>query len=253
MNPTSTKELGLYKKISMHNTDESIIMPLSHHLGELRNKIIISLIALCFATFLGFTYSKEIIKLLLNIAPNITFLQIKPGEFFFTSLRVSLYLGLAISFPIIIWQLASFIMPGLNEKEKKIVIPILSSAPILFSLGSIFAYYFVVPSMLNFLFGFGRDIIPSSISIESFISFALMIMAICGFAFLLPIVIFALANVHILNSKMLINKWRHAILVSLILGAILTPTPDPFNMSIVSGILVTLYFLSYTILKIMRL
>ena len=249
MKPTSTKELKLYTA----NDDTGPSMPLSVHLIELRSKIIVSLFVLCCTILISFITSKEIIRLLVNIAPNdTTFLQIKPGEFFFISLKVSLYSGLLLASPIIIWQLVSFILPGLTEKEKKITIPILVSAPVLFCIGITFAYFFVAPSMVNFLFGFGKEIISSSISIESFISFTLMILAICGFAFLLPIIIFTLANAGIVNYKMLINKWRYAILAGAILGAILTPTPDPFNMSIVSGVLIALYFLSCGVLRVVK-
>lgn len=249
MSPISTKQLDLYKKKEDNN--EGPVMSLSTHLEELRNKIIISLITLCISTFIGFYLSRDLITLLTNIAPSGTvFLQIKPGEFFFTCMRTALYLGLILASPAIIWQLGSFIMPGLTEKEKRIAIPTLSGAPVLFCIGFLFAYFFVAPSMINFLFGFGKDIISTSISIESFISFTLMIMAICGCAFLLPIVIFALANAGIVNSKILINKWRYAVLISVISGAVLTPTPDPFNMGIVSGILIALYFISWGILKI---
>ena len=253
MNPISTKELDLYKKKNLNDENIETLMPLSVHLNELRNKIIISLLALCITTLIGFSYSREIVKLLTTVAPQeTTFLQIRPGEFFFTSLRVALFGGIISASPVIIWQLGSFILPGLNKKEKSIAIPILTGAPFLFFTGAVFAYFFVVPSMLNFLFGFGKDVISTSISIESFVSFTLMIMAICGCTFLLPIIILALANVGIVNSKMLISKWRYAILSSVIFGAILTPTPDPFNMSIVGGILITLYFVSWGLLKILR-
>lgn len=253
MKPISTKELNLYNKNNSDNADSGLLIPLSDHLSELRTKIIISIAAICITTLFSFTFSKEAISLLTNIAPEgTTFLQIKPGEFFFTCLRIALYFGMALASPIIIWQLTSFILPGLTRKEKNIAIPILSFAPVLFLAGSLFAYFFVAPSMLNFLFGFGKDVIPSSISIENFVSFSLMIMAICGFAFLLPIVIFALANAGIVDSKLLFNKWRHAILISIILGAILTPTPDPVNMLIVSSILIALYFLSWGVLKIVK-
>lgn len=251
MSPTSTKELKLYEKEEPSASDNTPSMPISIHLDELRNKIIFSLITLLIASLISFSSSKEIIRLLTNVAPEGTaFLQIKPGEFFFTSLRVALFCGFGIAAPIIIWQLGSFILPGLTAKEKKVTVPILSFAPILFCIGTIFAYYFVVPSMLKFLFGFGAGIIPSSISIESFISFTLMIMAVCGFVFLLPVVIFALANVGIVDSSMLINQWRYAILSSLILGAMLTPTPDPFNMGLVSWILIILYFSSWGMLRV---
>jgi sec-independent protein translocase protein TatC len=251
MTPISTKELELYEKHEADDFNGGPIMPLSEHLEDLRKKIIISLVSFCLFTFICFSFSGEIVKLLTEIAPKGTnFLQIKPGEFFFTSLRVSLYFGLGISLPVITWQLSSFIFPGLTQKEKKIAVPILAFSPILFFIGSVFAYFFVVPSMLNFLFGFSKGLIPSSISIESFVSFSLMIMAICGFVFLVPVVLFALANVGIINSKTLIKKWQYAILGSVILGAILTPTPDPFNMSIVSGVLIALYFLSLAIIRV---
>ena len=250
MPPVSTKELKLYEKKEPSSENE-VVMPISVHLEELRNKILISLSALLITTILGFFISREIIKVLIDTAPlGTTFLQIKPGEFFFCSMRVALYFGIALASPVIIWQLGGFILPGLKLSEKKIIIPILSGAPVLFCIGSMFAYYFVIPSMLNFLFGFGKNVIPTSISIESFISFSLLIMAVCGCTFLLPVIIFALASVGILNSEILINNWRYAILGSLILGAVLTPTPDPFNMMIVSGILIALYFLSFGILKL---
>ncbi len=252
MNPISTKELELYEKPESDLNDD-VPIPLSEHLNDLRNKIIISLLVLLITTSIGFYLSKGIISLLTEAAPEgTTFLQIKPGEFFFCSMRVAFYFGVALALPVIIWQLGSFIVPGLKPKEKNIIIPILSGAPILFCIGSMFAYYFVIPSMLNFLFGFGKDVISTSISIESFVSFSLLIMAIFGFCFLLPIVIFALSNVGILNSEILISKWRYAILSSVILGAVLTPTPDPFNMGVVSGILIALYFLSWGVLKLTR-
>ena len=253
MNPISTKELDLYKKSNHNDFSEGNLMPLSVHLSELRVKIIISLLALALFVLAGFMLSKPIISFLIAVAPKETlFIQIKPGEFFFTCVRISTYLGIVLSSPVILWQLASFIMPGLRKKEKQIIIPIVCVSPFLFFTGSIFAYYFVVPSTIGFLFGFGKDIIQTSISIENFVCFTLMIMAICGFAFLLPVVIVVLANVGIINSQLLINQWRYIVLISVTLGAVLTPTPDPFNMGIVSSILICLYFLSIVILKIIK-
>ncbi len=253
MNPISTKELDLYKEKKAEDSNEGPLIPLSEHLTELRNKLIISFIALGITILFGFSFSKEIIRLLSILAPHETvFIQIKPGEFFFSSFRVAFFFGLTMASPVIIWQLGSFIIPGLKIRERKIITPILIGAPFLFLTGVVFAYFFVAPSMLNFLFGFGKDIISTSISIENFISFTLMIMTICGCTFLLPIIIFALASVGIVNSAMLTKNWRYAILSSVVFGAILTPTPDPFNMGIVSGILTGLYFISVGILRIMH-
>ncbi len=253
MSPTSTKELELYQKQDTEEFDTSPSMPLSRHLEELRKKIIISFTSFSVASVLGFYFSRDFISILTNLAPSDTiFLQIKPGEFFFTAMRIAVFLGVLLSSPVIIWQLGSFIFPGLNQKERKMIMPAVAAAPALFVLGCAFAYFFVAPSMLNFLFGFGKDIISTSISIESYISFTIMIMAICGFSFLIPILILGCANVGLINSKSLIRSWRYVILASVISGAVLTPTPDPFNMSIVSGILIGLYLISYGILCVMR-
>lgn len=250
MNAISTKELDLYE--DEEEKDEGLRLSLSEHLNELRGRVIISLFVLILATLVTFTFSKEFLRLLLLAAPKeTTFIQVKPGEFFFTSLRVSLFFGLIISSPVIIWQLGSFILPGLTNKEKKVAAPILIFSPMLFLAGTAFAYFCVTKSMLNFLFFFGKDIIPLSTSIESYVSFVIMILAICGFVFLLPIVIVALANVGIVDSQILISKWKYALLLSLILGAILTPTPDPFNMCLIGGILIVLYIVSIVILKLM--
>ena len=252
--PISTKDLELYKKSESGDSEEGLLMPLSKHLEDLRNKIIVSVFFVSITTVIGFTLSKEIIRLLINIAPNdTTFLQIKPGEFFFTTLRVALYFGISTASPIIIWQLGNFILPGLKTQEKKAIFPILISSPILFFSGILFSYFFVAPSMFKFLFNFGQGIISTSISIESFISFTLMILSVCGFIFLIPVVFFALAIAGIITSATLLKKWRYAILGSFIAGAIFTPTPDPFNMGIVSGILIALYFISVIALKIARL
>jgi len=252
MCPVSTKELNLYDKTTA-GFDSDSLSPLADHLIDLRKKIIISLIALCIGTLIAFAFSKEIIFFMTKIAPSdTTFLQIKPGEFFFTSLKISMYFGLVIALPVIIWQLASFILPGLNSKEAKIIIPVAMCSPVLFLFGSLFAYYFVVPSMLRFLFGFGKDVITTSISIESFISFTLMITAVCGIAFLMPIIMFALANVGIVNSSLLIARWKYAVVFAVVLGAMLTPTPDPFNMMLVGGILILLYFVSFGLLKLIK-
>lgn len=246
----TTKELDLYKEKEEEGFESMSIVT---HLEELRNKLVYSFIAVAVCSLLGFYLSKYAIFLLTQIAPEgTTFLQIKPGEFFFTSIRVSLYLGLVFSSPIVISQLSGFITPGLKKKERDIIVPIFIGAPLLFITGSIFAYYFVAPSMLRFLFGFGKDVISMSISIESFVSFMLMIMAICGFAFLLPVIIYALANVGIVDSGFLVSKWRYAVLSSVVLGAVLTPTPDPFNMSLISGILIILYFVSVGSLKLIN-
>ena len=250
MNPISTKDLNLYNTADEHFEEEPL-MPLSRHLEELRIKILICLLALIVTTIGGFFLSKGIITLLTKLAPSGTmFLQIKPGEFFFACVKVSLCFGFLLSAPVVIWQSSGFILPGLKKGERKIIIPVLIATPVLFFLGIIFSYFFVAPQMMNFLFAFGQNVISASIGIENFISFTVFILAISGLTFLLPIAILMLSALGLVNSKMLLKHWRYAILISVICGAILTPTPDPFNMLIISTILMVLYFFSCALIAI---
>lgn len=251
MKPVSTKDLNLYKDKASDEFEIGPQMALSEHLSELRKKIILSLVVFIVFALIGFTFTSQITSLLIDIAPeNTMFIQIKPGEYFFASLKISFYFAVTFSSPLLIYILGSFIAPGLKKAEKKIIAPVMILSPLLFFSGILFGYYFVTPSMLNFLFGFGENIVSSSISIENFISFSLMILSICGFTFLLPVLFIVLAFFKIIDSSFLIQKWRYFILSSVVLGAVLTPTPDPFNMCLISGLLVGLYLFSFVILKL---
>ena len=248
MPPISTKDLNLYKK-----EDPEIELPLSTHLEELRQRILISLVTLFVSFVISLLYSKNIIYYLTLIAPQDTiFIQIKPGEFFFTCMRVAFYGGFAISLPVIIFQSCNFVFPGLRENEKKLLFLMVILTPFSFILGTVFAYYAVLPSMLGFLFGFGGDMITTSISIENYIAFSIMVLAICGVAFLMPAVLFVLGKLKLISSKFLISQWRYAVLLCVVLGAVLTPTPDPFNMILISGVLVFLYIISILVLKLTK-
>ena len=154
--------------------------------------------------------------------------------------------------PLLLQQIESFLRPGLKDKELNLLGPILISSPILFWLGMAFAYFFTLPSLLEFLLGFGQGLVEARYGLEHFINLELSILSICGISFQLPIVLISLAQFGIVSSKGLLRLWRYVILGAFMLAAVITPTPDPLTMSILAGALLALFFLTILILKAMK-
>lgn len=223
---------------------------LSEHLTELRNRVLISIAAVAVSIFICFQFSEHIILFLQAAAPEgASFFQLKPGELFLSTMKISIYSGLVLSLPIILSQIAGFIYPGLKDNEKKILNPVLFGAPILFYLGIAFAYYMALPPLLSFLLGFKEGIVETRYGLEHFLNLEVSILGLCGIAFQLPILIMVLSFVGLINSSQLFKIWRYVILGTFIVAAILTPTPDPLTMTIVASALLALYFGTVSILK----
>lgn len=221
------------------------------HLDELRKRIFISLFTLLLTVCVCFYLSEPIILFLEAAAPDGSgFYQIKPGELFMVSLKVAVYFGLCIALPVLLWQLYLFAKPGLKEEENKIVQPLVLVSPVLFWLGQIFAYYLVLPALVEFLFGFRKNVVETNYSLEHFLNLEISILSVCGISFLLPMLIFVLGQFGLVSSKQLIQAWRYVVLVAFVVSAVITPTPDPFTMSILAIALLSLYFLTVIILKL---
>lgn len=235
------------------NTGSPNAQDLTEHLSELRDRILISIsIFLLFAT-LSFIFSETLIKVLEEPAPFGTkFFQIKPGEIFLTSLKVSGFFGLVFSMPIWLWQIQSFLSPGLKEQEKKIINPIVSFSPFLFYIGIVFAYFMVLPSVLEFLINYGSNVVETSFSLDYYLSLVISILAVCGISFQIPIILITLGQLGLVSSRTLMKPWRYVILFAFVISAILTPTPDPFTMSILAFALLALYFFTLLILRMLK-
>lgn len=241
-----------YKKI-----DDDELKPnaqeLSAHLDELRARIFIIIISCLFTITLCFIYSESIITFLEAAAPEgSSFFQIKPGELFIVSLKIGVYFGFTLALPIVLYQIYLFIKPGLKDKEISFLKPLVLLSPILFWVGQSFAYFFILDSLLEFLFGFRKNLVSSSYSLEHFLNLELSILSVCGISFLLPMLIFILGNIGLLDSSQLLGIWRYVILGAFITAAIITPTPDPFTMTILALALICLYFLTVIILKLAK-
>lgn len=210
------------------------------HLEELRNRLIISVAALVIATCLSLTFTGWFLQIL--IAPSgIKPIFLRPTEMFITYFQVALIGGLAISMPVIVYQIIRFVVPGLKPSEKKSLYFVIPVATLLFVIGVVFCFELLLPFALRYLLTFGGDIAQAQISIEEYISFVTTLLLWMGLAFETPLIIVFLAKIHVVTHKQLRGYWKYAILAAFVIAAIITPTPDPFNQTMVAVPLYLLY------------
>nr|YP_010199406.1 Sec-independent protein translocase component TatC [Gracilariopsis tenuifrons]UAD89264.1 Sec-independent protein translocase component TatC [Gracilariopsis tenuifrons] len=233
-----TKEINQNKEMSIFE-----------HLEELRQRIFSAFIMFTIITTICFRYMKNISYLLQQPAVGIKFLQLAPGEYFFTSIKVAIYTGFLISSPFTIYQIALFILPGLTRKESNFVIPTLLSSIILFFTGILFAYTILVPAALNFLISYGNDIVEPIWSFEQYFNFILLLLFSTGIAFQIPIIQIILGVFNIFSSEQMASYWKYITFISTIIAAILTPSTDPITQIIMSLAILSLYTSGIFILK----
>lgn len=224
---------------------------LSTHLDELRNRILITVAFTLIAIMASFYYSAPIMQLMQTAAPEgSSFFQLKPGELFMASLKVAVFVGLSLSMPVLIKQVELFLKPGLSALEHKVLSPLANLAPLLFYAGVSFAFYLVLPPLLEFLLGFRPDVVETRYGLEHFINLEISILTICGLCFQLPVIMISLGHFGLVTSGVLLKIWRYVVLGAFVLSAIITPTPDPLTMSILAFALLALYFITILVLKL---
>lgn len=166
------------------------------------------------------------------------------GEQFFTSIKVSFWLGLAIAFPYVFYQLWSFIKPGLYEGEKKSTRGVVLICSILFSLGVAFGYFVMSPFAINFLAGYsvGVDVINST-SLSSYVNYLVMFALPTGIVFELPVVVYLLTSIGLVGPDTLKRYRKIAVVVILVLASIITP-PDVVTQVLIAIPIFALYEVS---------
>lgn len=214
-------------------------LTLVEHLAELRKRIIYS--ALLFILAVGFCYSfvKIIVKDIIDLARNVEFVFIAPAELLMSYIKISVIGGLIISAPFLIFQVWLFVIPGLKNKEKRLIFFSLLLGSIFFITGVAFAYFVVVPTMLVFFMGFQMDAIRPMLSFNSYLSFVLSTIFTFGTIFELPILMVLLSRFGILKVSFLKENRKFIILIIFVFAAILTP-PDVISQIILAGPMILL-------------
>jgi sec-independent protein translocase protein TatC len=218
-------------------------MPFMEHLGELRTRIVRGLVALLVGLGIALPFSERITDFLARPVTKLGYKLVftAPAEAFWVQMKVALITGLFIAAPGILWQVWAFIAPGLHEHEKKYAVPFIVIGSIMFLLGGAFALFVVTPYAIAFLLSYARESLQPMITLENHIDFLLKFTLAFGAVFELPLIITILSRIGVVNAKMLARNRKYAILGSFVAGAILTPTPDAFNQSLMAGPLIILY------------
>ena len=169
---------------------------------------------------------------------------------FSAHILTSLIAGLILAFPFILWEVWRFISPGLRKTERNMARGFIFSASILFFSGVLFGYFIISPLSINFFLNYQvSDTVLNSPTLSTYISLITSVVIACGAVFELPILIFFLTKLGIVNPKLLKGFRRHALVVALIFSAVITP-PDVFSQILVSIPILILYELSIWISRI---
>jgi sec-independent protein translocase protein TatC len=154
-----------------------------------------------------------------------------PTEAFWTTLKVSFFSGLALAFPVVLFELWRFVAPGLYSHERRYALPFIVCGTLFFGAGLVFSHFIVLPFALEFLIGFGAAHgLRPMLSIGLYVDFYLKVMLAFGVVFEMPIAIVLLAKLGLVTPEFLARHRRYAVLANAVLAAVLTPTADVFNM-----------------------
>ena len=227
-------------------------LPFPEHIEELRQRIFLLFWIILLLTCIAFIEVKDLVKILELPVQNVKFFQISPGEYFISTIKISFYTGLLFSSPFVIGQLMLFLLPGLTKKETKIILPLLLSSLILFGLGLSFSYYTLIPAALNFFLNYSQEVLEPLWSFDQYFEFILVLFYSTGLAFQIPILQILIGLLNIVSAKQMLGAWRYIILLSTILGAILTPSTDPLTQLLLSLAILLLYFSGLGILFLIK-
>ena len=227
---------------------------LKPHIADLRKRLTISTITVVVMFFACFSFYEPILEWMMApvkhaLPVGTSMIAVEIQETFFTAMKVAFFGGFIISLPVIFWQLWLFLAPGLYDHEKKLVVPFVFFATLMFLLGASFAYYIVVPVGFDFLIAFGNSVVSVLPSIGKYVGFFTKLLIGFGIAFELPVITFFLAKIGLVNDQMLKDFFRYAVVLIFIVAAVLTP-PDVISQVLMAAPLLILYGVSIYIAKV---
>ncbi|NQY98603.1 MAG: twin-arginine translocase subunit TatC [Henriciella sp.] len=241
--------------------------PLLDHLNELRSRLMKALIAFALATVGCFFVAGPIFNILVEpfieafrthgVTEDPRLIYTAPLEFFFVKLKIALFAGLFVSFPIMAWQVYAFVAPGLYKNERGAFWPFLVSAPVLFTIGVLFVFYVMMPLVMAFALsqqqqgGLDAVQIEAQIKVSEYLSLSLALMTAFGLSFQLPVVLALLGRAGLVSSDTLRKGRKYAIVGILAVAAFATP-PDFISQIMLTVPVYGLYEISIWIVSVME-
>lgn len=228
-------------------------MSFFEHLVELRKRIISSLGAIGIGMIVGFFVARRFISFITqpmlqalranHIDPNLYYTN--PAGYISLVITLSVYLGIVIAMPWVLYQIWLFVAPGLYKHERRAVASFVISAMALFLCGLVFGYYVMLPRVLTYIVGFANEgPIKPLINVNEYFELIVVVLVGLGVIFEMPVVVFILSMFGFVTPKFLLKNFRYAMLLITVAAAIITPTPDATTMLVFMAPMVALYFVS---------
>ncbi|HUQ85065.1 MAG TPA: twin-arginine translocase subunit TatC [Candidatus Limnocylindrales bacterium] len=213
------------------------------HLSELRTRLMVSVFCVGLGATVAYFFNKEILAFLVRPLGGPLYYTTPAGGFDLV-FKISLFSGIFIASPILVYQFLAFLEPVIPQRTSSSLRQFLLASWALLIAGAAVAYYLSLPAALKLLNEFSSDQVKAIISTKDYFSFVISYLGGFAFVFQLPVVMLLLNKITPLHPKKLSHYIRHVVLLSFIIAAILTPTPDPVNQAIMAAPLIVLYLLS---------
>lgn len=229
-------------------------MSIIEHLGEFRRVLIVSFLSIIIASFASyFLWGEKLLDLATDPLKNydLSLVYITMPEAFITKVKISLVAGVVVASPIVLWQIWSYIVPALHKNERRAVLTVFPASLALFVLGVMFAYFVVFRFAANFLLLVAGEGLTAMISVSRYVSFLLAFLLPFGIIFQMPLIVLFLTRVGILSPSYLVKHRKMIIVLSFVLGAILTP-PDIISQVFMAGALIGLYEVSIFVSRLVK-
>lgn len=222
------------------------------HLDELRWRIFKIFIAVIVGAIVAFVFADPLRSILeapfREAAPDNQFQALRPGEEWGVLMRISLFGGVILGAPVILYQIWAFVNPALTSRERKWAIPIIGALTLLFA-GGVWFGYFVLPRGLDFLLGIFEDV-QNDLLLGEYYSFVLRFLLAFGLAFLYPVFLFTAAAAGLISSQQMASGRRWAVLLVVVAAALITPTGDVLNLMILAVPLYLMYEMTYWLVRL---
>jgi sec-independent protein translocase protein TatC len=233
----------------LHQDPDSELPKMSFldHLEELRKRLLVSLIAVAVGFLLSWAFAERIFALLqapltqfLPAGDKLAYTRLTAP--FFLYMKVAFFTGIFVAAPVILLQVWMFIAPGLYKRERRLAAPFIIFGSVFFLLGGYFGYRYLLPATCSFFVETGKQF-KQMVTVDDYFSFASVIILATGLVFETPILIFFLARLGIVTPAFLMQKFKYAVVLSFVIAAIVTPTPDMVTQAALAVPMILLYLI----------
>jgi sec-independent protein translocase protein TatC len=220
-------------------------MSFLEHLEELRKRLLVSFIAISIGFLVCWSFADQIFMAMQRpleqfLPPGDKLAYTRLTAPFFLYMKVAFFAGLFLASPVVLWQVWRFISPGLYRKERRYAFPFIFFASVFFIAGGYFGYRFILPATCQFFIETGKEF-KQVVTVDDYFSFASLIILAAGIIFETPILIFFLARLGIVTPAFLMQKFKYAVVLSFIVAAVVTPTPDIVTQAALAVPMIVLY------------